>query len=175
MRLLNTCSAVSRLGRSLVISVSGLRLTRSIISPSHLAGEDAANDDKKCPAFIKDYIAGVAEEPGRDLSCSAVGKRLYKCVACKKVLAIKSSLVVHERIHTGSRPYRCVLCNQTFNQKVLLLRHERKHTGERPYKCVTCDQTFTEKRQLVVHERNTRENDLTSVSRVTKHSLKRET
>ena len=103
------------------------------------------------------------------------GERPYKCVTCDKTFTQKSTLVVHDHIHMGERPYKCVNRDQTFIEKRQRVVHEHKHTGERPHKCVTCDKTFTVRRIYWSICASIRVNDLTSVSRVTEHSLERET
>ncbi|KAH6921864.1 hypothetical protein HPB50_005531 [Hyalomma asiaticum] len=81
------------------------------------------------------------------------GERPHKCGLCSKAFTRKSSLVVHFRNHTGERPFRCELCPMGFTQKRILEAHIRTHTGEKPFKCRFCPKVFTHKWQMSKHER----------------------
>ena len=104
------------------------------------------------------------------------GERPYECGKCDKAFTRKACLVRHEYTHTGERPYECVKCDKAFTRKAGLVHHEYTHTGERPYKCAKCDKAFNKTSRLVAHDRtHTDENDLTSVSNVTRHSFESQT
>ncbi|XP_073403799.1 uncharacterized protein [Dendrobates tinctorius] len=81
-------------------------------------------------------------------------KKLHACLECGKCFTKKSTIVTHERSHTGEKPFSCLDCGKCFIDKSKLVQHHRIHTGEKPYSCSVCGKCFTRKSTLVIHERS---------------------
>ncbi|KAH9376953.1 hypothetical protein HPB48_002732 [Haemaphysalis longicornis] len=84
-------------------------------------------------AYADDSEEDVVEEvdeiiPGAENAASTTspgGARCrVPCPTCHKVLANRTTLLKHIRIHTDERPYPCALCKRRFRQK----EHRDKHT-----------------------------------------------
>ena len=59
-------------------------------------------------------------------------KVTFKSDVCLKVLAIKSKLKTHYRIHTGENPFACQICDKKFRRKNQLVQHQATQSDVRP-------------------------------------------
>ncbi|XP_045313946.1 zinc finger protein 79-like [Leopardus geoffroyi] len=81
------------------------------------------------------------------------GEKRYECSECGKAFSQSTCLTQHQRIHTGEKPYECNQCGKAFSQSSHLTLHQKTHTGEKPYECNQCGKTFIQSIQLTLHLR----------------------
>ncbi|XP_075427352.1 zinc finger protein 184-like [Ascaphus truei] len=83
----------------------------------------------------------------------SVKEKTLVCFECGKCFTFNSTLVAHQRIHTGERPFVCSECGKCFTFNSTLVAHQRIHTGEKPFVCSECGKCFTNNSTLVTHQR----------------------
>ncbi|XP_063782682.1 zinc finger protein 585A-like isoform X2 [Pseudophryne corroboree] len=81
------------------------------------------------------------------------GEKLFMCTECGKRFGLKSSMVRHMKTHTPKTPNICSDCGKCFTRYSSLFQHQKVHRKEKPYKCCHCEKTFSRASQLVVHQR----------------------
>ena len=47
----------------------------------------------------------------------------FVCDTCGRSFKTKSSLTVHNTVHSGERPYKCDICEKSFSHKSHFTRH----------------------------------------------------
>ncbi|XP_075394066.1 uncharacterized protein LOC142432716 isoform X2 [Tenrec ecaudatus] len=77
----------------------------------------------------------------------------YVCYECGRAFSRQSSLLVHERLHSGEKPHACKECGRAFSWKSSLLRHQKTHSEEKTHVCKECARAFSQKSDLIKHQR----------------------
>ncbi|XP_077549034.1 zinc finger protein 711-like isoform X1 [Haemaphysalis longicornis] len=79
----------------------------------------------------------------------------FQCSYCPYSTDHCTTIVRHERTHTGERPFVCDLCRKGFVGVGQLRRHQRTvHDKKKPHECGVCGLRFGEASNLVQHCRN---------------------
>ena len=116
-----------------------------------------------------------------NISSGPERKVMFGCEICGKILANKTTLAQHIKIHEGKKPFRCDICdyscfrNSTMNRHIVSVHEGRKqfncdiceyscslkhnlkshvafvHEGKKPFKCGICEYTCSLNQQLKQH------------------------
>ncbi|XP_053568267.1 gastrula zinc finger protein XlCGF26.1-like [Bombina bombina] len=79
------------------------------------------------------------------------GEKEFSCSECGRCFALKLSLIRHQKIHTGEKEFTCSICGKCFARKTTLNNHKKIHTGENQFSCSECGKCFTWKSALNRH------------------------
>ncbi|KAL2309094.1 hypothetical protein Nmel_005275, partial [Mimus melanotis] len=79
-------------------------------------------------------------------------EKSYKRLECEKGFSWRSSLICHQKTHTGELPYECGECGKSFIQSSNLICHQMVHSGERPYTCSECGKSSNTSSVLISHQ-----------------------
>lgn len=79
-----------------------------------------------------------------------LGER-YKCEACDYESFSFEGMYKHKFKHRSVKDYHCRFCVKSFLRKTTLDLHERIHTGDRRKVCQVCGQAFVQKASLNYH------------------------
>lgn len=75
-----------------------------------------------------------------------------QCPICEKIY-LRSSLMVHMRVHNGEKPFVCKICNKRFSTKWNLELHNWTHQSRSnmPFKCNICKSAFFRESDYIAH------------------------
>ena len=78
--------------------------------------------------------------------------KVFTCMVCDSVFKRKQHLKEHEMTHVDSEKFTCDQCGKQFSVKSSLVRHQKIHTGEREkHPCEVCRKIFLSKGSLGRH------------------------
>ena len=88
-------------------------------------------------------------------SCIMDDEKQFSCFFCPKKFISKTSLNLHEIIHTDEKPFGCKFCDKTFNQKGNAKTHEGLHHEnggiEGQFSCRFCNEKFHYHHVMIRH------------------------
>ncbi|OCT87142.1 zinc finger protein 585A [Xenopus laevis] len=176
------CSKTFRQKESLLLHQRKRTVDQLDQFSSHPDSPDTKTTTNEKPGNPKDSAKKWSKEPEPEKADGLNGEKRCLCIDCGKSFTRKSSLIVHQRIHTGEKLYMCTECGKRFGLKSSLVRHVRTHIPktlnicpdcgkcfsrysslfqhqkvhrrDKQYKCSPCDKSFSRPSQLLLHQRN---------------------
>ena len=87
-----------------------------------------------------------------NISSGPERKVMFGCEICGKILANKTTLAQHIKIHEGKKPFRCDICDYSCSQKSNMKTHVASvHEEKKPFKCNICEYGCSTKSILNKH------------------------
>ena len=78
--------------------------------------------------------------------------KVFTCLVCAALFKRKQHLKEHEMTHIDNEKFICDHCGKQFSVKTSLVRHQKIHTGEREkHQCEICQKMFLSKGSLGGH------------------------
>ena len=158
--LTQTLDKSKQLNRVLLEEIQKLLLSSSQIQNSdscHGVSNQDENNSKDVEIIDEtkrdDDTKVAPAEQGKSKAYGLKDDSSLHCKICHKKCRSNTTLLIHERFHTGEKPFQCNFCSKNFAQKENLQVHERNHTGEKLHVCKSCEKSFTTHRYLKIHER----------------------
>ncbi|XP_055378722.1 zinc finger protein 54-like [Condylostylus longicornis] len=71
---------------------------------------------------------------------------------CEQMFANRSDLKKHLITHNPDiKPWQCEICSNSFSRKSTLVKHQKLHTGTKEYTCSICGKAFAQSPGLYMH------------------------